>query len=81
MTCRIGWALLLTVNVLGYCILSLSQATTAAPPRSEQPLANPAEQRAETIVELKEIIDLLKQQNAFLRSGHLKVFVAGPEKR
>ena len=52
MTCRAGWARLLTVNVLGYCILSLSQATTATPPKSEMPVASPAEQRMEIIAEL-----------------------------
>jgi hypothetical protein len=33
------------------------------------------------IAELKEIKELLKEQNAFLRSGNLKVVVAEPEKR
>jgi len=48
------------VNILGYCVLSLLQATTATPTWSEQPLANSAERRAEMITELKEIKELLK---------------------
>ncbi len=67
--------------MLGYCILSLSQATTAAPPKSEPGPPNPAAQRVEMIAELKEIKELLKEQNAFLRSGNLKVVVTEPEKR
>ena len=80
-TRRAGWALLLTFNILGYCILSLCQATTAATPKGEQSLANPVEQRAEMIAELKEIKQLLKEQNALLQSGNLKVVITGPEKR
>jgi len=67
--------------VLGYCILNLCQATTAATPKGEQALANPVEQRAEMIVELKEIKELLKEQNSLLRSGTLKVVVSEPQKR
>jgi len=43
-------------------------------------IANPVEHRIEMIAELKEIKALLKQQNAILRSGNLKVVFVEPEK-
>lgn len=81
MSCRVKWALLLTANVLGWCLLTLSQATTAAPPKGEMPAANPAVQRIQMIAELTEIKELLKEQNSLLRSGTLKVVVSEAEKR
>jgi hypothetical protein len=45
------------------------------------PVANPAEQRIQMIVELNEIKELLKKPNVFLRSGSLKGVVIAPEKR
>lgn len=69
-----GWMLILVANVLCYCVLSFyqtSEAQTGAPPT----LANPVQQRTEMISELEEIKNLLKEQNALLRSGQVKVIV------
>jgi hypothetical protein len=72
---RISWALLLAVNALGYCVLSLYQTGSAASPAAVPPFANSVEQRVEMVEQLKEIKELLKEQNALLRSGEVKVNV------
>jgi gas vesicle protein len=48
----------------------------AAPQAGQPPFANPVDQRAEMIRELREIKELLKEQNALLRGGGNKH--AGP---
>ncbi len=79
---RTGWALLLAANVLGYCVLGFYQAKAAAPRTSSRPpFANSVEQRMEMIRVLGEIKEQLKEQNALLRSGKLKVIVSQPEKQ
>lgn len=70
---RAGWVLLLTAIVVCCGVLSLCPSHAA--PSGGQPVANPAEQRMEMIAELKEIKGLLKEQNALLRSGTLKLVV------
>lgn len=62
-------------------LLSVSQATDAAPTSSNVPFANAVEQRMEMVNQLKEIKILLKEQNSLLRSGSLKVVVNEPEER
>jgi len=76
MTQRAGWILLIVANVLFCCVLSFYQASDAAPPKPREPFANAVEQRMEMIGELKAIRGLLKEQNALLRSGSLKVVVS-----
>ena len=78
---RTGWVLLLAANVLCYCLLSLHQATDAAPPSGSVPFANAIEQRMEMINQLKGIKTLLREQNALLRSGNLRVVAGKPEER
>lgn len=79
---RSGWALLVAANVVFYGVLSLYQTTTAAPRTGGRPpFANSVQQRMEMIRLLGEIKELLKQQNALLQSGRLKVVVSQPEKR
>lgn len=80
MSPRAGWVLLLTAIVVCCGVLGL-YPSHAAPTGGGQPVANPAEQRMEMIAELKEIKALLKEQNALLQSGSLKVVVAESEKR
>lgn len=77
---RPGWLLLFIAIAVCYGVLNLLPSH-AAPAAGGQPVANPAEQRMEMIAELKEIKALLKEQNALLRSGNLKVVVVEPEKR
>lgn len=79
---RTGWALLVAANVLCYCVLGFYQANAASPRTGgKPPFANSVEQRMEMIRLLRDINDQLKQQNALLRSGKLKVIVGEPEKK
>ena len=80
---RTSWALLVAASVLCYCVLSFYQADAATPRGGgKPPFANSVEQRMEMIRLLRDIKDELKQQNALLRSGKLKVVVvAEPEKK
>ena len=71
---RLG--LLVSLNALGWCVLSLQQATHAQN-QDNLPFANAVQQRQEIIAELKVISAELKNQNALLRSGKLKVIVEG----
>jgi len=78
---RTGWALLVAANVVCYCVLGFYQ-TPAAAQRSKgatPPFANSVEQRIQMVNHLAEIKELLKEQNALLRSGNLKVIVSEPE--
>ena len=81
MTQRAGWTLMIAANVLFLCVLSFYRTTAAAPPKAKQPFANAVEQRMEVIKELREIKNLLKEQNALWRSGTVRVVVSDPEKR
>lgn len=76
-----GWFLLIAANVLFCCVLSFYRTSEAAPKAAPAPFANSVQQRMEMIAQLKEIKDLLKEQNALLRSGNLKVVVTEPKKR
>ena len=72
---RIGWAMLIAVNVLMGCMLCFYQRTSAAPPDGNQPFRNSVEQRDTIVGELKEVNAQLKEINSFLRSGNLRVVV------
>ncbi len=64
------------------CMLGLWQNSAAAQRTGgEPPFANAVEQRQESNALLREIRDLLKEQNALLRSGKVQVVVSLPEKR
>jgi hypothetical protein len=79
---RAGWVVLIAANVLCYCVLSFYQQSDAASSaEAKLPFANSVEQRIEMIRLLGEIRDQLKQQNALLRSGELKVVVSQSEKQ
>ncbi len=70
------WLLLITANVLIWGVLSFYETTRAAPPSNPKlPFANSIEQRGEIVRELRVVGDLLREQNALLRSGKLKVVV------
>jgi hypothetical protein len=72
------WGLLIAVNVLCWYMLGLQQPRLAAGPHDngELPFANSVVQRFETIDQLKQINAQLKEQNALLRSGTLRVLVS-----
>ena len=75
------WIVLLAANALCYCVLSFCQTTDAAPPSGGgPPFANAVQQRIEMIELLKDIRAQLRQQNALLKSGDLKVVVSEPKK-
>ena len=79
MTRRAGWRWLIVANVLFCCVLGFYWSIEAAPPKPQEPFANSVEQRMEMINELREIKLLLKEQNALLRSGQVKVVVVEPK--
>ena len=66
------WLLVIAVNVLALCVLGFWSTSGAAPQAGQPPFANAVEQRDATIRELREIKDLLKEQNALLRAGLAK---------
>ena len=76
----VRWTLLIAGNVMAVCVLGFYGAGNAAPPKVNQPFANSVEQREEMLTELREITALLKEQNALLKSGTVKVVVS-EEKR
>ncbi len=61
-------------------VLSFWGSTTAAPPEAQGPFSNAVEQRAEMVKLLTEVRDLLKEQNALLRSGEAQVMIVEPKK-
>lgn len=73
------WAVLICLNVLAWGVLSFQRAGVAAPPSTQPPFANAVEQRFEIISQLKQMNELLKEQNALLRSGALKVQLVAPK--
>lgn len=74
------WAGLVLFNVLALGMLGLYTPSGAAPPRENEPFANSVEQRFEIIRQLKELNAQMKEQNALLRSGTLRVVVEVPPK-
>lgn len=70
----------LWIFVLICGVLSLYRTSDAAPAPAE-PFANAVAQRNEMIAYLKEIRDLLKEQNALLKSGELRVVAAPPSSK
>jgi hypothetical protein len=82
MTRRTRWALVVAANVLCLGVLSFYQTGNAQQHTGgEPPFANSVELRVEMVNELKEIKALLREQNALLSSGNLKVVITLPEKR
>ena len=66
---RSRWMWLLAANAAVLGMLGFYSTLGAAPPVGQPPFANPIDQRQEMIRELREIKELLKEQNALLRSG------------
>jgi hypothetical protein len=66
-TSRLGW--LVAANVVVAGVLGFYSTLGAAPPTGQPPYANQVEQLDEQIRELREIKELLKEQNDLLRGG------------
>lgn len=81
MSRRIHSVLLLTAGIALGCVLSLCQSTASAQRTGgEPPFANSVEQRQDMVAQLRDIKELLKEQNALLKSGKLQVVVTLPDK-
>jgi hypothetical protein len=76
-----SWALLAAGNALVLCMLGLYGTLRAEPREGNLPFPVQEEQRQDMITVLTDIRDLLKQQNALLRSGNLRVVASPPKKR
>ncbi len=72
---RRRWTALLVGNVVMLCVLGFYGNSQAQPNEPNLPFANAVEQRIEIINQLKELNVQLKEQNALLRSGKLKVVI------
>jgi hypothetical protein len=71
--------LLVAANVLVLAVLGFYSTLGAAPQAGQPPYANPVEQRDDMVRELREIKELLREQNVLLRGGANKVpNVVGP---
>lgn len=70
--CTSRWTWLVAGNALVLCVLGFYRTLGAAPQAGQPPFANPVEQRADMVRELREIKELLKEQNALLKSGGSK---------
>jgi len=76
------WSLLAAANAGVLCMLGLYSIGGAAPQAGQPPFANSVEQRAEIVQELREIKELLKEQNSLLRGGASKqAEVSEPRRR
>jgi hypothetical protein len=74
------WATLTATTIALICVLGFYQSSGAQQAGPTQPFANAVEQRAEIIIQLKQLNASLKEQNALLRSGELRVVVGQPKK-
>ena len=75
--CFSRWTWLVIGNVVAVGVLGFYSTLGAAPQAGQPPFANPVEQRAEQVRELREIKELLKEQNELLRGGANKAPHAG----
>lgn len=71
------WSTLVMTAVLSVGVLSFYRTSPAAPGQ-QMPFANPTGQRQEMVEQLKELNRLIKQQNALLSSGKLRVVAIEP---
>jgi hypothetical protein len=80
LACCSRFSLLVSAAVVGLLMLGFYSIGGAAPQAGQPPFANPVDQRADMVRELREIKELLKEQNALLRGGAVKADAnnAGP---
>jgi len=67
--CFSRWTWLVIANAVVVGVLGFYSTLEAQPQGGLPPFANPVEQRADQIRELREIKELLKEQNELLRNG------------
>jgi hypothetical protein len=63
------WLALLAVNAVAVSVLGFYSTSGAAPQAGQPPFNNAVEQRENMLRELREIKELLKEQNSLLRGG------------
>jgi hypothetical protein len=71
------WLGLAAANAVALSVLGFYSTSGAAPQSGQLPFANSVTQRDDMIQELREIKELLKEQNALLRGGGTKVHEPG----
>jgi hypothetical protein len=76
--CCSKWTLLVIANACALGVLGFYSTLGAAPQAGQPPFANPVEQRSDMVRELREIKELLKEQNALLRGGASKTDASNP---
>jgi hypothetical protein len=67
--CNSRWTWLVIANVVVASVLGFYSTLGAAPQAGQPPFANPVDQRSDQLRELREIKELLKEQNELLRGG------------
>jgi hypothetical protein len=78
---RSRWTWLLVANAVALGVLGFYSTLGAAPQAGQPPFANPIDQRLDMIRELREIKELLKEQNNLLRGGADKTNAIPPAGR
>jgi hypothetical protein len=66
---RSRWTALVALNVIAWGLLGAYEVTRAQTKGGQLPFANSNEQRSDILSELREIKDLIKQQNELLRAS------------
>lgn len=66
------WLALAAGNAIALSVLGFYSTSGAAPQSGQPPFNNAVEQRDSMVRELREIKELLKEQNSLLRSGAAK---------
>ncbi len=75
--CKSRWTWLVIANMAAMGVLGFYSNLGAQPQGGLPPFANPVEQRADQVRELREIKELLKEQNELLRGGANKALNVG----
>ena len=70
------WTMLLVTNAVVVSVLGFYSTSGAAPQAGQPPFNNSVEQRESQVRELREIKELLKEQNALLKAGADKLNAA-----
>lgn len=66
------WAIVVMLNVAAWGVLGAYQYSVAQSRGPQLPFANSNEQRSDILTELREIKDLIREQNTLLREGAAK---------